>query len=109
MVVYLAIIIIAFAFRGTSLNNCTGNVLSVICLGGVDGFLFLMSFPGWIFWWLIVAMLPRQVSQAVENVLTAPFRAFGMTDSAPYILFSFIMTGLFVLALGGLLDRLYKK
>ena len=105
----MALVAIALAFRGTSLNKCEGGGILIFCLGKVDGFLFLMSFPGWIFWWLIVALLPWPVSQTVENVFTAPFRAVGMTGSAPYIVFSFILTGLIVLGIGYLLDRHYGK
>jgi len=99
----------ALAFRGTSLNKCEGGGILIFCLGKVDGFLFLMSLPGWIFWWLIVVLLPQQISQPLENALTAPFRAVGMTGSATYSLFSFIFTGLIVLGIGYLLDRLFGK
>lgn len=103
-IIYLAIIAIALGLRGTPLNKCEGGGLFVFCLGKIDGFLFMISLPGWIFW-LIIAKLPQSVSGVVFNLITAVAKTMKVASEVIYILFSFALTTLLISALGRRLDR----
>lgn len=105
---YLAVIAIAIAFRGTPLNKCEGSGLFVFCLGKVDGFLFMISLPGWIFW-LIIAKLPQSVSRAAFNLMTAVAKTLKVASEVIYILFSFALTAFLISALGRRLDRRFSS